>query len=174
MGMMLAALMLLQQAAPAAAAPPSPPAPCADARHGEFDFWVGEWDVYPASGAAPVARSVIEKLYAGCAIRENWMPLNGAAGGSLNGVDRATGRWVQRWIGSGGEVVDFSGGLTGEGVMVLTGYWPDYDGAGNTALVRMEYSRVEAGAVRQHGLISWDHGRSWRTGFDFIYRPKAG
>jgi hypothetical protein len=45
----------------------------------------------------------------GCAIRENWMPLNGNAGGSLSGYDPATRRWHQTWIGSTPGVVSFEG-----------------------------------------------------------------
>src|SRR4051812_25646929 len=71
----------------APAAPPtksaSPP-PCASAQHRAFDFWVGSWDVYPAGSDMLIAHSLIERLYGGCAIRENWMPLKGSGGGSLS------------------------------------------------------------------------------------------
>src|SRR2546423_442652 len=58
---------------------------CAAPENRQFDFWVGEWDVYPKkSPEKMVAQSHIEKLYSGCAIRENWMPLvAGGDGGSL-------------------------------------------------------------------------------------------
>ncbi|WP_114953114.1 hypothetical protein [Sphingosinicella terrae] len=68
---------------PAAAVPPPPPA-CESPEHRQFDFWVGRWDVYPTGTDRLVAHSLIEKLYGGCAIRENWMPLGRTGGGSLN------------------------------------------------------------------------------------------
>ncbi|TMM50047.1 hypothetical protein [Qipengyuania marisflavi] len=169
------ALMLAQSATAAAqaAAPPPRPPQCDSAAHAAFDFWVGEWDVYPASGDTPVAASRIERLYNGCAVRENWMPLKGTGGGSLNSLDPDTGRWHQTWIGSAPGRVEFVGGPTGAGRMVLTGYWDNVNGPGQDALVRMSYTLQDDGSVRQHGEASTDHGLSWQTSFDLIYRPKG-
>ena len=111
---LIASLALLQatgasapQTAPQAAPPPPP---CAGEEFAAFDFWVGEWDVYPNSTERKVADSKIEKLYGGCAIRENWMPLRGSGGGSLNNLDPESGRWHQTWIGSSPGRVEFEGG----------------------------------------------------------------
>jgi hypothetical protein len=163
-----AALMIVQ--ASATAAPASPPAPCADAAFRAFDFWVGEWDVYPNGKDTLVAHSRIEKLYAGCAIRENWMPLKGTGGGSLSAFEPETGRWHQTWIGSAPGRVEFDGGLV-DGRMVLTGWWPKSGPKGEDGLTRMIYSRQADGTVRQLGEFSADHGLTWQTSFDFIYRP---
>ncbi len=161
----------LQTATPAT--PPPPPTPCASAEHRQFDFWVGSWEVTPnINGAAPVANSRIEKLYGGCGIRENWMPLNGTGGGSLNSYDPADGRWHQHWLDSSGVTVDFVGGMAGK-EMVLTGWWKNIGGSGSHALIRMRYNRQDDGSVRQHGEQSLDHGLSWTTSFDFIYRPNS-
>ena len=102
------ASLLLAQAAAAQAAPPPPS--CEGEAYRALDFWVGDWDVYPNGRETLVAHSKIEKLYNGCAIRENWMPLRGNGGGSLSGFDPATGRWHQTWIGSAPGVVGFEGG----------------------------------------------------------------
>ena len=48
-----------------------------------------------------VAHSLIEKLYNGCAVRENWMPLSGAGGGSLNSYRPEKKQWEQYWTDSG-------------------------------------------------------------------------
>ena len=163
----IVAALLLAQAAPAA--PPPPPA-CTDPGFSAFDFWVGEWDVYQNGKDALVAHSRIEKLYAGCAIRENWMPLKGPGGGSLSDFEPTTGRWHQTWIGSAPGRVEFDGGST-DGKMVLTGWWPHSGPKGEDGLTRMTYSRVEGTAVRQFGEFSSDHGLTWQTTFDLIYRP---
>jgi hypothetical protein len=166
-----AALMFAQ--ASAAQAPPPPP-PCAGEAYTALDFWVGDWDVYPSGKETLVAHSKIEKLYSGCAIRENWMPLKGAGGGSLSEFEPATGRWHQTWIGSAPGRVEFDGGPA-DGKMVLTGWWPKSGPKGEDGLTRMSYSRVEGNAVRQFGEFSADQGLTWQTSFDFIYRPhKAG
>ncbi|WP_298333781.1 hypothetical protein [uncultured Erythrobacter sp.] len=155
----------------AATPPPAPPPPCESEAHAGFDLWVGEWNVFPNGSDAQVANSGIEKLSGGCTIREQWMPFQGAGGISLSAVNHNSGRWEQTWVGSDGKRVDFEGGVV-DGKMVLMGYWDDIGGPGVDALVRMTYSREEDGSVRQHGEASTDHGLSWQTSFDLIYRPK--
>ena len=166
-------LALLMQAtfAPAPTAPPR--APCAASEFAALDFWVGDWAVYPAGKDTQVAESRIEKLYGGCAIRENWMPLKGPGGGSLTGYDPATGLWTQTWIGAQPGPVQFSGGPDGHGGMVLTGFWRNVVAPGQHAWVRMTYSVVAPGQVRQLGEQSTDNGATWQPSFDFIYKRKG-
>jgi hypothetical protein len=154
----------------ATAPPPGAAAPgCTAAGHDQFDFWLGDWDVYATGTETLVARSKIEKLYRNCAVRENWMPNSGNGGGSLNSYDPATKQWVQRWTGSQPGYVDFVGGFA-SGKMVLTGRWAGVNGPGKDALVRMTYSRYPDGSVRQFGEQSVDFGQSWTNSFDFHYR----
>lgn len=121
----LAAALITTGAAPAqpsatpAAAPP--PSPCATPDHRAFDFWVGAWDVYPSGATRLVAHSLIERLYGGCAIRENWMPLGKTGGGSLSSFVPDEHAWRQTWVDSAGTRVEFKGGMEG-GRMVLTGF----------------------------------------------------
>ena len=105
------------------------PEPCDDAPHRQFDFWVGRWDVSPTGSSRIVAHSQIERLYGGCAIRENWMPLSpaGGDGGSLSSYVPTDQAWRQTWVDSSGSRAEFKGGWTGQ-AMVLTGPWPMPDG----------------------------------------------
>ncbi len=145
--------------------------PCAPAEYRQFDFWIGSWDVYPTAGSSQlVAHSLIESVYNGCGLRENWMPLKTQnSGGSLNIYVSGEKQWRQTWIDSSGARVDFKGGLIGR-TMVLEGYWQDYLAPGKGALVRMTYSRSSDGSVRQLGEASQDDGKSWQPSFDFTYR----
>ena len=96
---------------------------CDSEAHAAFDFWVGEWDVYPNGPGDLVARSRIERLYNGCAIRENWLPLNGRDGGSLNSLDPASGLWHQTWVDSRGGLHEYRGSRQGAN-MVFFGSMP--------------------------------------------------
>lgn len=156
------------QTAPAATAPP--PNPCADANHHAFDFWVGHWDVQPYAGGPVVAHSLIESLYGGCAIRENWMPIGKTGGGSLSNYDKGLGTWHQSWVDSAGSRVEFTGGMQGD-AMVLTGLWGGV-ASGKDGLVRMTYTR-EKGGVRQKGDVSTDNGKTWAPSFDLLYTRSA-
>jgi hypothetical protein len=93
----------LPAASPAPASTPG--APCASPVHDDFDFWVGEWDVFAEYG---------------CLLIEKWTNANGITGQSYNFVDPLTNKWRQIWV-SGGAVIDYSGGLTGTGSMKLEG-----------------------------------------------------
>lgn len=148
-----------------------PPPACATPEYRQFDFWVGRWDVYPTGQDKLVAHSLIERLYGGCAIRENWMPLQGGDGGSLNNYVAGEG-WRQTWLDSSGARVEFRGGWDGK-AMVLTGLWAGVLGPGKDALVRMTYTRDAQGWVRQFGEASQDGGKTWSVNFDLTYKPAA-
>ena len=144
---------------------------CDSVESRQFDFWVGRWQVSPTGQPdRHVADSLIEKLYGGCAIRENWKPRKGDDGGSLSSYVPETREWRQTWVDAAGARVDFRGGWTGR-AMVLTGLWPQ---PGHPAqITRMTYTLQPGGAVRQLGETSDDQGKTWSPGFDFLYR-RAG
>ena len=171
------------QSPPPILLPPSPPpisapaapavmqAACTAPDYRAFDFWVGEWDVYANGSSTQVATSSIEAMFAGCAIRETWKPLKGGGGGSFSHFDAERRHWRQAWVDSSGARVDFDGGPA-NGTMVLTGHWANVVAKGQDGLIRMTYSKQPGGSVRQHGEQSTDHGLTWVTSFDFIYRPR--
>ena len=153
------------------AIPTPQPTACATPEHRQFDFWVGEWIVFPTGKSVQVATSRIEKLYGGCALRENWMPKSRQDGGSLNGYDARDRVWRQTWLDSSGAIVVFTGGLEGR-AMVLTGMWRDANGPGKDPLTRMTYTPGDDGSVRQLGEQSADAGKTWQPSFDFTYKPR--
>ena len=163
----IAALLAAAQTPPAPAAPPAPPPPaCTAPEHRQMDFWVGRWDVYPTGTQRLVAHSLIERLYGDCAIRENWMPLRGGGGGSLNSYRPDEHRWHQTWTDSQNSWTEFTGGMEGEAmVMTAPGRNPDV----RPTLVRMTYTHAADGSVRQVGTQSDDNGATWQPRYDFTY-----
>lgn len=159
------ALPLGAQAAPG-------PKGCTSPESRQFDFWVGKWDVFPASKPDhKVADSHIEKLYAGCGIRENWMPLKGGTGGSLNAWDPIKKHWRQFWADSNGSSALFTGNWNGH-AMVIEGVWPQ---PGHPQqITRITYTPLKDGSVEQMGQASNDGGKSWKKSFDLIYRKADG
>jgi hypothetical protein len=153
---------------PASALAAPPPSGCTSPESRQFDFWVGHWDVFrKAAPTQLVAHSLIEKLYAGCAIRENWMPLSGGDGGSLSAYVPEKKMWRQFWLDTSGAAVDFFGGWNGKS-MVITGVWPQPGKPRQQT--RMTYTKLADGSVEQAGVTSDDNGKSWQPGFDLIYR----
>lgn len=157
--MMLA--MLLMAPASAVAQAPAPPLPKCDApEHRQFDFWLGEWEAFDPAGKL-AGRSLIEPVYEGCGVRENWKSAR-VSGGSLNMWDRTDKVWKQNWIDSTGGRLDFAGGWNGAAI-VLTA-----KGSGDWS--RMTFTPSADGTVRQHGESSKDQGATWTTDYDFTYR----
>jgi hypothetical protein len=151
--------------------PPPPPA-CTASEHRQFDFWVGYWDVYRTGKDDIVAHSLIEKLYDGCAIRENWLPHRGGAGGSLNSYFPDERLWRQIWVDAANGWGVFEGTFQ-NGAMVLSGTWKNINGPGTQEFTRTTWSRNSDGSVRQFGEIRSKNRKTWTPGFDFTYRKSA-
>jgi hypothetical protein len=153
-----------QVSAPAPAKPPA----CADAPHRAFDFWVGRWSVTETKTGKPAGQSVIEKLYDGCTIRENWSE-PGYTGGSLNTYDATAGKWRQTWTDSAGTWREFVGG-TENGKMVLVWRHPSLKDPTKMARERMIFTPNADGSVRQYSDASRDDGETWVERYDYTYR----
>ena len=167
--LLLSSNTLLAQTPLAPAAAQAAPSGCSSAESKQFDFWVGRWEVFPAkTPKQKVADSLIEKLYSGCAVRENWMPLQGGAVGSLNAYNTTEKSWRQTWLDATGSFADFRGNWNGK-AMVIEGEWPQ-PGKPHQ-ITRMTYTPHADGSVEQMGETSDDKGKTWQPGFDLIYRP---
>ena len=155
---------------PLAAGAASPPArACNSPSFRQFDFWVGEWDVFDTRTGEPAGHSLVERLYDGCAIRENWSE-PGFTGGSLNHYSAADGKWRQTWTDSQGAWREFVGDMDG-GRMVLAWRTQALHGKPGDRRVRMTFTPNPDGTVRQYSDISADGGRTWRLRYDYSYRP---
>src|SRR3954469_1217557 len=61
--------------------------PCVNnPRAREFDFWIGEWDVYVTGTKNYAGHSLIQMISGGCAVLENWDSPN-SSGKSINFID---------------------------------------------------------------------------------------
>ena len=160
----LAALALL--AAGAAIAQP-PASPCDPEKSRQFDFWIGDWEVY--AGETLAGSNTIEPILDGCVLQEHWVGTQGSAGSSLNFYDPRADRWRQYWVFRSGVPLVLEGGLV-EGEMVLSG--ESTDQAGATVLNRVTWTPNPDGTVRQHWQQSRDGGKSWTDAFDGLYRRK--
>jgi hypothetical protein len=168
----LFAAVLLSCCSAAQSAAVAPKIGCDTPESHQWDFWVGKWEVHPNGANKIIAHSLIEKKYGGCAVRENWMPVGKeltGGGGSLSGYDARSKQWRQTWYDSGGSRVQLDGAFA-NGVMTISGNWPNYVAPGKDALVRMRYQIQPDGQVRQWGDASNNGGKTWQPAFDFLYR----
>lgn len=134
----------------------------------QFDFWVGEWDVYV--DGKKVSESRIERTLGGCMILENYVSLRYEyAGKSMNFYDAKLGKWVQIWTDTSGNISRYTGELR-DGKMYFNGTNLSPDG--KESFVRMEFIPNSDGSVRQIYEQSTDEGKTWNTLFDGTYRSK--
>ena len=97
--------------------------PCSSAPYRQFDFWVGNWDVFGGATQTLAGTNVVKSLLDGCLVEENWTGAGGFRGRSLNAYDHAAKTWSQMWVDQGGcptGVILIEGGLA-NGAMLMTG-----------------------------------------------------
>jgi hypothetical protein len=162
----LASSLLFAQNTPPAAPPPPPQAP---PESHQFDFWLGEWEVFNPKGVK-VGESRIQSIADGWGLLENWTGLPavpGNSGKSLNTYDASRKQWRQFWVGGG--LLEISGGLV-DGRMVLSG---ESEIGGPKALNRITWTPNPDGSVRQFWEQSSDEGKTWKPAFDGLYRHRS-
>jgi len=155
----------------------SNPFPCMDDKRArEFDFWVGEWDVYKNGTNVLAGISKIEMASGGCMILENWTskgatPFNGK---SMNYVNPSTGKWEQLWIGSDGIHTNnpqkFIDGEYRDGAMRFT--FEQITQQNQKQIGRFIFYNNGPDEVRQFNEVSSDNGKTWTTVYDFIYKRR--
>jgi hypothetical protein len=140
---------------------------CDTARDRQFDFFVGEWDVFDRGGSTKAADVRVEKILDGCVLREDYSDPSGLLGHSLSSFDTKTGLWQQTWVTNRGQLVVIHGVLEGKD-LAFTGWRHDGD---VEVLVRARWS-PEGTSVRQKAEVSADGGKTWRPWFDLDFRPR--
>ena len=153
------------------AAPPAAPA-CAAPEYRQFDFWLGDWEVYES--AAPgtrVARVQVEPVLKGCGVLEIYAGEDGHEGRSFSIYDATRRLWHQTWITNRGQLLLIEGGFK-SGSMQLEGADLAAYGA-RTRLVRGTWEPTGTG-VREVAQRSLDGGKTWQPWFDLQFRRHVG
>ena len=155
------AVALLAGLGAAQAQTPTPPPPaCQSAEYRQFDFWLGEWEVFLPTGKK-AGDSRIESISAGCALLENWSGNGGFSGKSLNSYDSEDKRWHQSWVDSSGSRLELAGSYADKRMVLASG--------SGAAMQRIAWSVNDDGSVRQLWESSVDGGKAWAVQFDGKY-----
>lgn len=135
----------------------------------DFDFWLGQWDVYVSSSDQPRAQSHIESIIDSVGVLENYKLVQGSyQGKSINKYNAARQRWEQLWIDNGGLSLFLSGNLEGKAMVMTDEERPLTEGTIN----KIRWEPQENGDVRQTWTSSTDGGKTWTTVFDGMYKRK--
>ena len=146
------------------------PRPCSAPEYRQFDFWLGDWDVFDPGGTR-VGTNRIEGILDGCALAEHWSGAKSSRGTSLNFYSAGRKRWHQTWIDNQGAPL-FLEGEFADGKMTLEGDAPSRRERGSVIRNRITWSMLEGGRVRQLWDVSEDGGKTWKVVFDGTYVRK--
>jgi hypothetical protein len=147
-----------------AASAQTPAAPCAAPESRQFDFWIGDWDVFTPNGKL-AGTNRIEAVY-GCTLHESWKSAS-VQGQSLNAFDVDRGVWHQTWIDSTGSLLVIEGSFRGGAMTMSDATLPGKKDV--NAINEISWTPRADGSVRQHWRVSADGGKTWSTSFDGKY-----
>ncbi len=139
----------------------------------QFDFWVGDWNVYSVAGQfanQKVGESSVQLILKDCVVFENWTALGrGGEGKSFNKYNPQLQKWEQFWVADSGGTTHYVGDAA-PGQMI---YLAEPAGPRGAPLIRLSFTRLSPDKVRQFSELSFDQGKSWQVGYDFIYLRKG-
>ena len=129
-----------------------PQSPCQAGPWREFDFWVGDWNVFNEAGTQIGTNAVTVELD-GCVVAEHWTASGGTRGRSINTYDAETGQWHQTWVSqfTFGHL-RMAGGLVGN-VMTLHGERIRPGPFGFTIFDDYSWTPLDDGRVLQVGIF---------------------
>ena len=136
----------------------------------DFDFWVGEWNVFTTEGVK-IGENSISKQEQGCLILEKWHDISGGTGQSYNYFNPETKKWRQVWVSSV-MIIDYQGGLTKDGAMELVGEVLFYKNNQKAKLLG-RWSKQSDGSVRQYFAKYDPKKEKWIPMFVGIYKKKT-
>lgn len=151
---------------------PAPPSSCGccTPAHRQFDFWLGEWEVYSQDTLAGTNR--ISLLQDSCLLREEWTSArSGYTGTSYNYYDARTQQWYQTWVDNQGGALRLSGGLVQHQMVLQSDRFTGQDGKERRH--RITWTPLDDGGVRQHWQLLDARDEPLQTIFDGSYR-RAG
>lgn len=159
--------LLLALTCPALASDtPAKPDACSASEYHQFDFWIGDWDVFDMDKPDEVvARARVEPILNGCVLLEDYQQNDGLRGQSFNHYDASRKTWHESWVTNRGTMLLFDGSME-SGAMVLNGVSRK---DGQDSLIRDTW-KLTNDIVRETAVKSTDGGKTWRTLFDMGFR----
>ena len=149
--------------------------PCSRPEFRQFDFWIGEWDVFALNGNK-AGDSKISLILDSCIILEEWTSAGmfqgiRYAGKSFNTWNRFLQQWQQTWVdNAGGSTAYTKGKFETNKIVFSTEPYPF--SKDTIAIRRLTFFNLSTDKVRQLGEITKDNGGTWKTEYDLEYRRK--
>lgn len=149
--------------------------PCSSPQFRQFDFWIGEWDVFGLNGNK-AGDSKISLILDSCIILEEWTSAGVQqglryAGKSFNTWNGPAKQWQQTWVDNVGNTTAYTNGKFEDKKIIFTTD-PFPFRKDTIAVRRLTFFDLGKDKVRQLGEITKDKGNTWMTEYDLEYRRK--
>lgn len=144
------------------------PKPCSALEASQFDFWVGEWELYSADTLT--GSNNIYKIMDGCTVQENFESKNKSyTGKSWSMFNPGTKNWQQTWVDNQGSYIALNGKFE-NGTMTLTTGVVKING--KDQINRMRYHDIKKDSFEWDWESSTDNGATWQTAWHIRYQRK--
>jgi hypothetical protein len=147
---------------------------CDTPQHHQFDFWVGDWQVFDADTNKLVAFDRVEKHSEGCIVQQNLSFVTdlyrrpGAkyrlSGISVNRFDGEA--WLELWADNQWGAIALRGSPDENGSMVLKTIIPS-----RNRDLKLVWEKAPGGSVRILQYVAPAGSGKWEKYGDLIYRP---
>ncbi len=141
---------------------------CCTESHKQFDFWVGDWDVYDTSGQK-IGENKIEKLENNCIVSEKWQGAKGSSGRSYNYFSLVDSTWNQVWIAGSGNQLILKGKADTNQMSLRSELIENEKGSYYN---RITWTKNEDGSVTQLWEILNTSDQPISTAFEGVYKRK--
>lgn len=133
---------------------------CTTPEFGQFDFWLGEWEMRDRASGTVLGRAKVQKISNGCMVREEWASNGGASGTNLSSYHAAQTWQMASSFARAPLLV--SQGKFADGQMVFVGQAQQW-------MVRIIWAPTsDPKQVKQTWENSSDGGKTWVMTFDAI------
>jgi hypothetical protein len=173
--MKIVILLLLSFASVQINAQTSSSLPCSDPKYREFDFWIGDWDVYGLKGNK-AGESKISLILDSCIILEEWTSSSKPGtfaykGKSFNTYNAQSKQWQQTWVDNSGSTTHYIyGKLAANKMEFLTA--PFSISKDTISVLRLTFFKMDSDKVRQLGEQTKNNGLTWVTQYDLEYHRR--
>ena len=140
--------------------------PCSSSpEYRQFDFWIGEWNVFDTKTGNPAGKSKIELLLRECVLMENWQPISGIPGKSFNMYNASEKKWRQTYVDASGTLLEFyDGEYRGNKMQFKMKSGPD------STLHKLTFFKINDKEIRQLGELLKGKGSDWQVEYDLTYK----
>ena len=169
---LLVSLGMLLNGLAAAAGEDTLPKPCSSPEAGQFDFWVGEWNLSWTSkeGKAASGTNRVSRILDGCVIKEEFCDKEGGFSGmSLTTFVPGANPWKQTWVDNNGSYLDFTGEFKNN--RMILGRKARRDG--KEFLQRMQWYNIASNSFDWNWERSDDNGTTWTVVWKIHYERKS-